>query len=237
MTRVALGLLTVLLALQPREPVAVPVDSKSGAARDAAAIFERLQQANAQRDAELESYVSTRRYSVFEPGHDSDAELYVSMQFVAPSTKIFKTLAVNGVGWIHRRVFGRLMAAEAEAAGGPDKANSAITPANYQSELLGSDSLSGRDCYVVSLVPRRRDKYLFVGKAWIDKEDFAIARLEGEPAKSPSFWIVRAPFVREYQRVDRFWLPRQDETRSEIRFAGPYVLRIQYADYQINAKR
>jgi hypothetical protein len=86
-------------------------------------------------------------------------------------------------------------------------------------------------------VPRRRDKYLFIGKAWIDKEDFAIARLEGEPAKSPSFWVVRAPFVREYQRVDRFWLPRQDETRTEIRFAGPYVLRIQYADYQINAKR
>jgi hypothetical protein len=237
MTRVVFGLLTVLLALQPRDPVAVPVDSKSGAARDASAIFERLQQANAQRDTELESYLSTRRYSVFEPGHESDAELLVSMQFVAPSTKIFKTLAVNGVGWIHRRVFGRLMEAETQAASGPDKANSAITLANYQSELLGSDSLSGRDCYVVSLVPRRRDKYLFVGKAWIDKEDFAIARLEGQPAKSPSFWIVRAPFVREYQRVDRFWLPHQDETRTEIRFAGPYVLRIQYADYQINPRR
>ena len=210
---------------------------QAGASLDASAIFERLQQANALRDAALESYLSTRRYSVFEPGHESDAELLVSMQFVAPSTKTFTTIAVHGVGWIHRRVFGRLMEAEAEAAGGQDKTNSAITPANYEAQLLGSDSLSGRDCYVLSLVPRRRDKYLFIGKAWIDKEDFAIARLEGEPAKSPSFWVVRAPFVREYQRVDRFWLPRQDETRTEIRFAGPYVLRIQYADYQINAKR
>ena len=237
MTRFALGLLTVCLAMQPHNPAAVPVGDPPGASRDASAIFERVQQANALRDAALESYLSTRRYSVFEPGHESDAELLVSMQFVAPSTKTFRTIAVHGVGWIHRRVFGRLMEAETEAAGGRDKTSSAITPTNYEAQLLGSDSLSGRECYVLSLVPRRRDKYLFIGKAWIDKEDFAIARLEGEPAKSPSFWVVRAPFVREYQRVDRFWLPRQDETRTEIRFAGPYVLRIQYDDYQINAKR
>jgi len=237
MTRVALSLLTVLLAMQPGEAVAVPAGSEPDASRDASAIFARVQQANALRDAALESYLSTRRYSVFEPGHESDAELLVSMQFVAPSTKTFTTISVHGVGWIHRRVFGRLMEAETEAAEGYDKTNSAITPANYEARLLGTDSLSGRECYVLSLVPRRHDKYLFTGKAWIDKEDFAIARLEGEPAKSPSFWVVRAPFVREYQRVDRFWLPRQDETRTEIRFAGPYVLRIQYADYQINAKR
>lgn len=237
MIRVAIGVLAIVLAMSPRDPAALAVGDQTSASRDASAIFARVQQANALRDAALESYLSTRRYSVFEPGHDSDAELLVSMRFVAPSTKTFKTIAVHGVGWIHRRVFGRLMEAEAEAARGRDKANSAITPANYQARLLGSESLSGRECYVLALVPRRRDKYLFTGKAWIDKEDFAIARLEGEPSRSPSFWVVRAPFVREYQRVDRFWLPRQDETRTEIRFVGPYVLRIQYADYQINAKR
>jgi hypothetical protein len=237
MSRVALGLITVFVAMYPGDPAAASAGDESGATPEASAIFERLQQANALRDAALESYLSTRRYSVFEPGHESDAELLVSMQFVAPSTKTFTTISVHGVGWIHRRVFGRLMEAEAEAARGPDKTNSAISPANYQAQLLGSDWLSGRECYVLSLVPRRRDKYLFIGKVWIDKEDFAIAKLEGEPAKSPSFWVVRAPFVREYQRVDQFWLPRQDETRTDIRFAGAYVLRIEYADYQINTKR
>jgi hypothetical protein len=232
-TRVALGL-TAILAIQPLGRAVAPVPEES--AREASAIFERVQQANARRDAALESYLSTRHYSVFEPGHQSDAELLVSMQFVAPSTKTFRTIAVNGVGWIQRRVFGRLMEAEAQAAQGRDKTDSAITPANYDAQLVGSDRLTGRDCYVLTLVPKRRDKYLFVGKAWIDKEDFAVARLEGEPAKSPSFWVVRAPFVREYQRVSRFWLPLQDETHTEIRFAGPYVLRIQYADYHITAK-
>ena len=172
---------------------------------------------------------------MFEPGHDSNAELLVSMQFVAPSTKTFTTIDVHGVGWINRRVFVRLMEAETQAATGKDRTDSAITPTNYDAQLVGSDRLASRDCYVLALAPKRRDKYLFVGRAWIDKEDFAIARLEGEPAKSPSMWVVHAPFVREYQRVDRFWLPLQDETHTEIRFAGPYVLRIQYADYHITS--
>jgi hypothetical protein len=200
---------------------------------DAAAIFEHLQQANAERAASLQSYVSTRRYAVFEPNHEPDAELVVSSRYIAPSTKTFETISTRGVGWIHRRVFKGLMSAEQEAAAGKDKADSAITSANYDVRLVGTDSQRGRDCYVIALTPKRRDKYLFVGKAWIDTQDFAIARLEGEPARSPSFWVIRAPFVREYQRVDRFWLPLKDETHSQIRFAGEYILRIDYADYQI----
>jgi hypothetical protein len=230
-----LAILVVLAAPVPRV-AAVSMQTESTETLTAPDIFDRMQRANAARAAALESYLSTRRYSVFEPGHDADAELVVSMQFVSPATKTFSTVTAGGVGWIHKRVFRGLMDAEQQAAAGKDKADSAITSANYDVQLIGSDRRDGRDCYVLALSPKRRDKYLFAGKAWIDKEDFAIARLEGEPAKSPSFWIVRAPFVREYQRIDGFWLPLRDETHSQIRFAGEYVLRIQYADYQITAR-
>jgi hypothetical protein len=214
---------------------AARANDEGNAPPDAAAIFERLQQANAERAAALQSYLSRRRYAVFEPNSEPDAELVVSSQYIAPSTKTFETISTRGVGWIHRRVFKGLMNAEREAAAGKDKADSAITSANYDVQFVGTDSQRGRECYVVTLTPKRRDKYLFVGKAWIDKQDFAIARLEGEPARNPSFWVVRAPFVREYQRVDRFWLPLKDETHSQIRLAGEYILRIDYADYQITA--
>jgi hypothetical protein len=215
---------------------AARANDDANAPPDAAAIFERLQQANAERAAALQSYLSRRRYAVFEPNHEPDAELVVLSQYIAPSTKTFETISTHGVGWIHRRVFKGLMNAEQQAAAGKDKADSAITSANYDVQLVGTDSQRGRDCYVIALTPKRRDKYLFVGKAWIDKEDFAIARLEGEPARSPSFWVVRAPFVREYQRVERFWLPLRDETHSQIRLAGEYILRIDYADYEITAR-
>jgi hypothetical protein len=210
--------------------------SATAATTTANEIFDRVQRANADRAAALASYTSTRHYAVLEPGHPPDAEMVVSASFVAPSTKSFKTVSTHGVGWIHRRVFHGLMDAELDAAAGKQKVDSSISPANYAAQLMGTEQRNGRDCYVLALTPKRRDKYLFVGKVWIDKEDAAIARVEGEPAKSPSFWIVKAPFVREYQRIGGFWLPSRDETHSQIRFAGEYILEIQYADYQIVPK-
>jgi hypothetical protein len=53
---------------------------------------------------------------------------------------------------------------------------------------------------------------------------------------SPSFWVLKAPFVRQYQRIQEFWLPLQDETHSQIRFAGEYVVRIDYADYHLTTR-
>ncbi len=236
MKRLAFGMLAAIVVIHS-VTAAAPVQGEAAAVLDGRMIFDQLQRANEARAATLSSYQSTRRYSVFEPGHEADAELVVSMQFVAPSTKTFNTVTARGVGWIHQRVFNQLMDAEVKAAAGKDHAESAITSANYDARFVRADRLRGRDCWVLMLLPKRRDKYLFSGTAWIDQEDLAIARLEGEPAKNPSFWIVRAPFVRDYQRVDQFWLPLQDETRSHIRFAGEYVLRIQYADYQITALR
>jgi len=199
-------------------------------------IFDRVQRANADRAAALVSYTSTRHYAVLEPGHPPDAEMVVSMAFVAPSMKSFKTVSTHGVGWIHRRVFRGLMDAELDAASGKQKVDSSITPANYEAQLMGTEQRNGRECYVLALTPRHPNKYLCVGKVWIDKEDAAIARVEGEPAKSPSFWVVKAPFVREYQRIGGFWLPAREETHSQIRFAGEYILQIQYADYEIVPK-
>jgi hypothetical protein len=199
-------------------------------------IFAQVERANLVRDEALLSYVSTRQYTVLEPGHAPDADLVVAMQFVSPSTKTFGKPSERGVGWIHKRVFHGLMNAEQEAASGADKAGSALTPANYEVRLVGEDRCQGRECYVLALRPRRDDKYLLNGKVWIDKGDLAIAKIEGDPVRSPSFWVEHPHFVREYQRIGKFWLPQFDQTRCRIRFVGEYMLRIRYFDYDITAR-
>lgn len=227
--------LALILVAAPGGHERIVAGSDEGAA-DGARIFERVQEANTKRAEALAGFHVTRRYSVFEPGHPPDAELVVAMDFAAPATKNFSTIETHGVGWIERRVFRGLIDAERDTLSGHNKHDSDLTPVNYDAELIGSDRQRGRDCYVLSLQPKRSDKYLFRGKAWVDKEDFAVARVEGEPVRSISFWITRAPFVREYQRISGFWLPLQDETHSQVRFAGEYVLRIQYVDYQITPR-
>ncbi len=199
-------------------------------------IFAQVEHANAVREAQLHSYESMREYTVLEPGHAPDADLVVSMRFVAPSMKTFGPPSEQGVGWIHKRVFRGLMRAEAEAADGKGKAESALVPANYDAELVGEESCDDRECYVLALRPKRKSQYLLTGKVWIDKADLAIARVEGDPVKSPSFWVERAHIVREYQRVGAFWLPLRDQTRCRIRFAGDYLLSIKYYDYRVMAR-
>jgi hypothetical protein len=196
-------------------------------------IFHLVEQANRNREAALQSYVSTRQYTVLEPGQSPDADLVVSMQYVAPFTKTFGQASETGVGWIHKRVFNGLMRAEQEAAAGEQKTRSAITSANYSAELLGSEQRLGRDCYVLKLQPKRDDRYLITGRVWIEKEEFAIVRLEGDPVRSPSFWVEHPHLVREYQRIGRFWLPQRDETTCHVRFVGDYLLRIRYYDYKV----
>ena len=69
----------------------------------------------------------------------------------------------------------------------------------------------------------------------IDAQDFGIAKISGHPASKLSFWINRAEFVRQFQRIDGFWLPYRDETIVDIRVHGRREFRIEHEQYVINA--
>jgi hypothetical protein len=65
-----------------------------------------------------------------------------------------------------------------------------------------------------------------------------IGRMSGRlSAASASFWIQRADFVRQYQKVDEFWLPQKDQTLVQVRLYGKKVLTIDHWDYAVNARQ
>ena len=63
-----------------------------------------------------------------------------------------------------------------------------------------------------------------------------MVRIEGHPAANLSFWIKRADFVRDYEKVAGFWLPLKDETVVQVRMYGKKILTIDHGDYAIRAK-
>lgn len=134
---------------------------------------------------------------------------------------------------VRRLALHPLIVNEIQAAAGKDRHDSAITPANYTLELLGEETVESYLCYVLRAIPKRVDKFLFEGKVWVDKQDFGIVRIEGRPAARLSFWIKRAEFVREYQKIDGFWLPKRDETVVDVRIYGKKILTIDYYDYVV----
>jgi outer membrane lipoprotein-sorting protein len=196
-------------------------------------IFANLVDRNQIRNDALLGYTATRTYRVSQPNGKVHAEIEGRMEFQAPDTKQFEVSSERGSGLVRRLALHPLIASEVKAAAGKDRHDSAITPANYTLELIGEESVGPYRCYVLRAIPKRVDKYLFQGKVWVDEQDFAVVRIEGQPAAKLSFWIKRAEFVRQYQKIDGFWLPQRDETVVDVRIYGKKVLTIDHRDYTV----
>ena len=87
----------------------------------------------------------------------------------------------------------------------------------------------------MQVAPLRDNKYLYRGTVWIDATDFAVTRIEAQPAKNPSFWTKRSVIDHEYQKVDGFYLPVLNRTVTDVRLGGQAVLTIRYQDYKVSA--
>jgi len=215
--------------LPPLTPLTAPYQNMTGDE-----LFARLLESNRSRDARLRQYSSVRTYRVSNDEGKVYAEEIVRLDYQAPDHKRFQTLSEEGSGLVRDLVLKRLIASESETSTGRAHHDSAIKPANYEFNLLGEQDIGPYHCLVAQATPKRKDKYLFEGTVWIDAQDYAIVRIAGQPAKSLSFWITRADFVRDYEKVFYFWLPAQDETWVHIRLHGRKMLSIQHGEYVVN---
>ena len=80
-------------------------------------------------------------------------------------------------------------------------------------------------------------KYAIQGQIWVDAEDGAIVRIQGSPAKRPSFWTLNTEIERRYRRIDGFWLCEAMESTSNIMIAGKSTLKIDYNYVDIRTSR
>ncbi len=197
-------------------------------------IFSKLRDSNRWREGRLYRYAAVRTYQVTNDKGKVHAKTVVLAQYQAPGSKTFVTISEEGSRIVRRHVFKGLMDSEIEAAAGRSHRDSSIGPTNYTFDLLGEEDLDGYHCFVVEATPRRKDKYLFEGKIWIDTQDFAIVKIAGRPAKNPSFWITRVDFVRRYQKIGELWLPLRDESVTHVRIYGKKILTISHGDYKVN---
>jgi ribonuclease HI len=123
--------------------------------------------------------------------------------------------------------------AEKEAATDENRQRTAVSAKNYDFALAGFESSSEAGQYVLNVIPKTENKYLYRGKIWVDAKDFAITRIEAEPAKNPSFWIKKTEIKHKYQKVNNFWLPAENKTESWIRLGGSALLVIEYNNYKL----
>jgi hypothetical protein len=215
-------------------PAALAQSQSSQSPTTADQLFSELVRQNELRSSRLQKYSAQRTYSIADSKGKVHASETVRMEYVAPDKKTFETISTEGSSVIRYLVLDRLIASEVSTAAGQDHRDSSITPANYTFRLLGEESIGDRRCFVVEAAPKRPDKYLFEGKVWIDANEFAIVKIAGHPAKKLSFWVTRADFVRQYQKVGDFWLPARDDTVVEVKIYGKKTLSIEHHTESVN---
>jgi hypothetical protein len=141
-------------------------------------------------------------------------------------------LSQSGSRFIFDHVITGLLNAEKEAATSQNRGRTALTTTNYDFTLDDVDAAGDRSQYVLNLTPRNDNKFLYRGKIWIDAKDFAVTKIEAEPARNPSFWIRKTEVHHQYLKREGFWLPAENHTESSIRGGGHATLSIEYKDYE-----
>jgi hypothetical protein len=229
------GLASVCPLLSQGSNSATSTYSSQNASISVEQVARRLQERNAQRAAALAEFSGTRIYRLQYRGlgGDRDAEMVVGVSFRAPDAKTFTVISQTGSKFIIDRIFKKLLEGEQEAANEENRRNTALSPENYEFSSAGYESTPDGGQYVLNLLPRTKNKFLYRGKIWVDAQDFAVVRIEGEPARNPSFWIKKTEVKHRYVKVNDFWLPAENHTESVMRLGGRAILSIEYKDYKV----
>jgi hypothetical protein len=185
-------------------------------------ILSRVQRAQAQEHEQSIAYAVTREYRLAPSGAtEPSADIVAQVNFVPPAAKDYNIVSTQGNdrgAVIVRKVLDH----EARMAGHAEQYE--LSASNYDFALLGHEKLDGRDCYVLQLSPKRRAVELVSGKAWIDANNFALRKIEGSTAKSPSMWIRDLNLTVNYDQVNGVWVQTSTRAVADVRFAGPHVL-------------
>ncbi len=200
-------------------------------------VVSNLVRRNLERARALGAYQGTRTYRLEYRGFPSSrtAEMVVDVNYRSPGTKEFTVRSETGSKLLIDRVFKKMLQSEKEALTEENQQGVALNQDNYSFALLGQEKALGSTAYILSVRPRTQNKLLYRGRIWVDAQDFAVVRIEGEPAKNPSFWTKDTRIEQVYAKVGDFWLPRSNRSTTTIRLGGHAFFTVDYENYQITA--
>ena len=228
--------LGVLMPMLPTLFFLAMAQGGSPPALTAPEIVERMVQADNDRLAALAGYSGVRHYRFENKKTGKTAEMTVRMSCGSDGVKTFEVVSESGSGFVRNHIIRKMMEAETEASQKGERKESRIIPDNYEFRLVGMEDWDGRSSYVLEIDPKKPTKFAIRGRIWVDAQDFAVARVEGQPAKNPSFWIRSVKVEQRYGRNGQFWLPALNHSVAQARIFGATEVVIEYADYKTTVR-
>jgi len=211
---VALAALTTFVAA---EPASVPATSDP--------VLHRFL---SRADEPLVTYRGTRRLEGRNERFNVSGWMEIAVELTAEGFH-YQVTDEGGSDLIRRRVFRSMLENEEEIFASGDATRSSFTTINYELTPAAADEPG-----LVKLFarPKRRDVTLIDGAVFVTDTDADLVRVEGQLAKSPSFWTRRVEVLKQYARINGLRVPIRVESTAQIRFAGTSTMTMTY-DYEM----
>jgi len=144
----------------------------------------------------------------------------------------YEAIRFEGDKTVKSNIIARYLAAEAEAQSG-DESLLAVTPANYKFKYKGQSGQDENQIYIYQLTPRRKRVGLFKGELWIDAATCLPVRESGRLVKTPSIFLKRVEFVREYYIRGGVAVPLQIASTAETRLVGRAEVTVHFRNVEL----
>jgi len=109
----------------------------------------------------------------------------------------------------------------------------ALARSNYVFQPNGVDAEGLAN---VLLSPRRKEHVLVAGTMFLKPDDGGLVRVQGQLAKSPSFWIKNVKIVRTYERINGVVVPVALQSTAQVRLLGSATLRMTYSYSEVDGQ-
>jgi hypothetical protein len=175
-----------------------------------------------QNPAQARAYEVKREYKVFRGDNKQPvSEITAQINFVPPDMKTYKITQSSG-SKRGEKIVRQILDRETESA--KKTQGNEISRMNYDFVFLRHEDFGIVPEYVLLIVPKRKEKYLLRGQIWVDANTFRVRRIEGVPAKNPSFWITGIHLTLQFAELNGMWIPVSFDSIATVRLFGQYTL-------------
>jgi len=204
--------------------------AQTNAAPDARSIVDRMLRAQQENKARVRPFTVKRGYLLLDKQEQQKAQVVANITVLPPDSKYYNIESSSG--GMGEKILRDVLSKETEPP--RDTQRKALSLENYDFQLLGAEMLDGRRCFLLGMSPKREEKDLLRGKIWVDAENYNIRRVEGSPAKNPSWWIHDLHILMSFAEVDGMWLRTFTHAVANVRFKGKYTMESRDIEYRFS---
>jgi hypothetical protein len=207
---------------------------------DTASVIQQVDAAVKARIENVDGYSVTEHYAVYRYKDEIHpvAEMTVITTYQEATGKSYAIVSQTGSTIIQKLVLGAILDNEKHLNEPGIREGAWITSANYEMTLKpgGIQRLDGRNCLVLTLIPKRKASFLIEGTLWVDSTDGSIVQVQGTTSRSSSLFTGPTQIMRQYASVNGFSQATHVKAVSDSFMFGQTIVKVDYRNYHIQLR-